>query len=104
MRISDWSSDLCSSDLVVRLALRHAFDHVEQDDVAEFLLRGEQRQRSADIPGSDQSDLLASHGARHSLLASPAKLHGAGGGTGHYRPAGQRLATDRKSTRLNSSQ
>src|SRR3546814_1453364 len=100
MRISDWSSDVCSSDLlagdtrgddddvgardvlvivragdlrveardradlrqVERLALRHAFDHVEQDDVAEFLLRGEQRQRPADIPGFDKSDLLASHG------------------------------------------
>src|SRR3546814_3124923 len=81
MRISDWSSDLCSSDLVVRLALRHAFNHVEQDDVAEFLLRGEQRQRSADIPGSDQSDLLASHGARHSFVASPALVQ---------RPAGAR--------------
>src|SRR3546814_20244432 len=70
MRIRDWSSDVCSSDL-----------HVEQDDVAEFLLRGEQRQRSADIPGSDQSDLLASHGARHSFVASPALVQ---------RPAGAR--------------
>ncbi len=58
---------------VQRLALRHAFDHVEQYDVAEFLLRGEQRQRPADIPGSDQCDLLASHGARHSLPVKPGK-------------------------------
>src|SRR3546814_1665807 len=104
MRIMDWSSDVCSSDLharrardaggddddvgardvlvivragdlrveardrpdlrqVERLALRHAFDHVEQHDVAEFLLRGEQSQRSADIPGADQRDLLTSHGS-----------------------------------------
>ena len=64
---------------VERLALRHAFDDVEQDDVAEFLLRGEQRQRPADIPGSDQCDLLASHGARHSLPGKPGNASQTGG-------------------------
>src|SRR3546814_7241537 len=67
MRISDWSSDVCSSDL--------------------FLLRGEQRQRAADIPGPDQSDFLASHGARHSLPGKPGNASQTGGITGHRPPA-----------------
>ena len=50
---------------IERLALRHALDHVEQDDVAEFLLRGEMGERAADVAGADQRDLLAGH--EHSL-------------------------------------
>src|SRR3546814_14313055 len=48
MRISDWSSDVCSSDL-------------EQDDITQFLHRGEVGERAADHAGADQRDLLASH-------------------------------------------
>ena len=46
---------------VERLALRHAVDDVEQDDVAQFLERDQMRQRSADLPRPDESDLLARH-------------------------------------------
>ena len=35
---------------VERLALRYALDHVEQDDVAEFLQTDQMRERAADLP------------------------------------------------------
>src|SRR5215813_5612257 len=35
--------------------------NVEQDDVAQFLLAGQQRERTANLSGADQRDLLASH-------------------------------------------
>ena len=48
---------------VERLALGDALGggNVEQDDVAQFLLAGEQRQGAANLSGADQRDLLASH-------------------------------------------
>ena len=48
---------------VERLALRYAFDDVEQDDVAEFLQPGQKSQRAADLAGADQCDFLACHAA-----------------------------------------
>ncbi len=45
---------------VERLARRHAFRDIEQDDVAQFLHRGEVRQRAADHAGTDEGDLVAS--------------------------------------------
>ncbi|CAO3352082.1 hypothetical protein [Azospirillum melinis] len=48
---------------IQRLAGRHAFGDVEQDDVAQFLLSGEQSQRAANLAGTDERNLLASHGA-----------------------------------------
>jgi hypothetical protein len=47
---------------IERLALRHALDDVEQDDVAQLPDRGEMGERAADIAGADKRDLLASHG------------------------------------------
>ena len=48
---------------VERLALGDAFEvgNVEQDDVAQFLLAGEQREGATNLSGADQRDLLASH-------------------------------------------
>jgi hypothetical protein len=46
---------------VESLALGHAFHHVEQDDVAQFLLRGQMRQSATDVTRADQRDLLACH-------------------------------------------
>src|SRR5439155_24463643 len=43
------------------LALRHALDDVAEDDVAELLEPGEQRNGAADLPGPDQRDLVACH-------------------------------------------
>ena len=47
---------------IERLALRHAFDDVEQHDVAEFLEADEMGERAADHAGADQGDLGARHG------------------------------------------
>ena len=46
---------------IERLALRHAVDDVEQDHVAQLLDRHQMRQRAANLPRTDQSDLLARH-------------------------------------------
>ena len=47
---------------VERLALRHALGDVEHDDVAELLQADEVSQRSADLTGANQSNLVARHG------------------------------------------
>ena len=49
---------------IERLALRNAVDDVEENDVAQFLQRGQMRQRAADLAGPDQSNLLTRHGLR----------------------------------------
>ena len=46
---------------VERLALRDAFDDVEQDDVAEFLEADEMGERAADLAGADQCNLVTRH-------------------------------------------
>ena len=46
---------------IERLPLRQAFDDVEQHDVAEVLQRAEVRERSADVAGPDEGDLLPCH-------------------------------------------
>ena len=48
---------------VERLALGNALDDVEQDDVAQFLLRREVSEGAADHSGADERDFLASHWA-----------------------------------------
>ena len=52
---------------IERLALRDAVGDVEQDDVAEFLETGQQRQRAADLPSPDQCNLVTRHFGRSSL-------------------------------------
>ena len=47
---------------VERLALGRAVGNVEQDDVAEFLERGEMGQRAADLAGADEGNLGSGHG------------------------------------------
>ena len=47
---------------VQRLALGHAFDDVEEHDVAKILERGEVGERAADVARADQRDLAACHG------------------------------------------
>ena len=61
---------------VERLALRRAFGDVEEDDVAEFLERGEMGQRAPDLSGADERDLRSCHlaclrlGGKNRVLAS----------------------------------
>ena len=46
---------------VERLALRHAFHDVEQDDVAELLETDQVRERAADLTRADQCNLVSRH-------------------------------------------
>src|SRR5439155_7908723 len=47
---------------IERLSLRHPFDDVEEDDVAEPLESAEVREGAADHSGTDERDLLPWHG------------------------------------------
>src|SRR6266702_7219601 len=47
---------------VERFALRHALGNIEHDNVAELLQANEVSQRSADLTGANQSNLVACHG------------------------------------------
>ena len=46
---------------IERLALRHAFHDVEQDDVAELFEADQERQRAADLTRADQCNLVSRH-------------------------------------------
>src|SRR3546814_1657557 len=96
MRISDWSSDVCSSDLrtnpnVVAVML--------QDAIVEFLLGNfQQAQNVAEqvltvAPNLPQALLVAGHSAFQLEQFEKARVH-----LGSYL-----VHKDRKSTRLNSS-
>src|SRR3546814_7535781 len=56
-------------DEIERLALGHAVDDVEENDVAQLLEAGEQRQSAADVAGADQRDLVARHFPRFPNLS-----------------------------------
>src|SRR3546814_7340466 len=106
MRISDWSSDVCSSDLaLVTLALDDLEEHRPDDVLGEDLQQAAavRRRRAVDqdLAGREPREVLAVArqaavdllvvGIRHAFLESDAlALEGRDGG-------------DRKSTRLNSS-
>jgi hypothetical protein len=47
---------------IQRFALRHALGDVEQHDVAQLLQADEVSQRSADLTGANQTNLVARHG------------------------------------------
>jgi hypothetical protein len=47
---------------IERFALRHALGNVEHHDIAELLQADEVSQRSADLTGANQSNLVARHG------------------------------------------
>ena len=46
---------------IERLALRYAFHNVEEDDVAELLKTDKVRQRTADLPRTDQCNPVSRH-------------------------------------------
>ena len=52
---------------VQRLALGNAFGNVKQDDIAQFLTRGDMGERAADHAGSDQRNLVSGHGESSSF-------------------------------------
>jgi hypothetical protein len=47
---------------IERLALWHALGDIEHHDIAQFLQADEVSQRSADLTGANQSNLVARHG------------------------------------------
>src|SRR3546814_12103640 len=62
MRISDWSSDVCSSDLVDDNRTQHVRDHVPEDDLGIGDTAGLRR---LDELLALHGDGLAAHDARH---------------------------------------
>src|SRR3546814_6751532 len=107
MRISDWSSDVCSSDLGrgagegvrvrrdLRRGQRHRLDTAGDADglgLAEAARRASAQVRQAERDGAIAAVLRAEQREQGLVLGDRQKLAIAGG------------KTDRKSTRLNSSQ
>src|SRR3546814_7218436 len=110
MRISDWSSDVCSSDLDDRLRELHALQDDRVLRVAQRLAGGGVLQAGDgdDVAGAGLLDVLAVIGVhlQHAPDALAVALHRVEDlrarvdHAGIYAHEGQR---DRKSTRLNSS-
>src|SRR3546814_5042596 len=100
MRISDWSSDVCSSDLLV--AAFHGGDQRSLDIVANHVPAP--REKLADSPAGDILTGLTRgrHALSGSVLAtSPTSSFGVPAIMAAAKPTP--APTDRKSTRLNSS-
>src|SRR3546814_5162675 len=97
MRISDWSSDVCSSDLIRRedgswlYMLPSAIDDIEMG--VTHVVRGEDHVSNT----ATQIQMFTAMGARPPVFAHEALLIGTEG------KLSKRLGSDRKSTRLNSS-
>src|SRR3546814_5363597 len=98
VRISDWSSDVCSSDLEKRRVLQIGRDVVDRrrDARCVFPLR----RRDQDDEGGRQAE-QAQDDAAPGASAQREDETGRGEGAGEDRSIGADL--DRKSTRLNSS-
>src|SRR3546814_9710953 len=98
MRISDWSSDVCSSDLPHRLGRAVGADH-----------RPDRQRLPGAVPGgrADEPEAVGAVGACPAADRQPWPAGRAGGavlraGVPHHGPRLRRGGEDRKSTRLNS--
>src|SRR3546814_2800215 len=96
MRISDWSSDVCSSDLAARLQID---DRVADNDEGDGRERAQQDQLleernapSAGLPRAGRANPAGALALVHQVCSS-----------GRHRITAGVSAVDRKSTRLNSS-
>src|SRR3546814_8199104 len=100
MRISDWSSDVCSSDLadaaIILVDHEQLFDPALVEQTARILLRDSRLHRR---------QIVAGHQFRDGLAHLFGKADVAVGEDAHQlaRQAGGAFLKDRKSTRLNSS-
>src|SRR3546814_6595950 len=99
MRISDWSSDVCSSDLDDKVEARH--------DIEPPVEKAEGANQVSGGGGNQRSSLPLFHRAYRIFAAvEPPQppISGIGRRTVEHRlQAGRRDDSDRKSTRLNSS-
>src|SRR3546814_6837601 len=106
MRISDWSSDVCSSDLERHVAEEADRGHRDGEFVAQPLAQhiGVLRPDGDDEPAAEAESLYESdEKGRHGCPVWRRRAGPEWTGMQHALPAGAAWA-DRKSTRLNSSQ
>src|SRR3546814_7260130 len=110
MRISDWSSDVCSSDLGGQLELDQRHEKLDRENE-----EGEDDQRPGEQEAGDLDEVLEERPVAHQVgdgveqrtarveagLSDLAGAHQVGGGKAGA--GGFQAKTDRKSTRLNSS-
>src|SRR3546814_4917023 len=111
MRISDWSSDVCSSDLDPVNPLLHFHDHRLDDDdriVDEQAERQDQRAERDPVeiaPGGEHDDedtrKRERHGCRDDDTDAPTKAEQAD--QDYHDERDEEFQQDRKSTSLNSS-
>src|SRR3546814_4005750 len=107
MRISDWSSDVCSSDLGQIDAALHVIDPGPVEAVAVAAHRERVRKRAHRVDGVDMGDdedagtAIVRAGVKHSAIAETVAAREA---LDRHRFTGDFFENqDRKSTRLNSS-
>src|SRR3546814_5039375 len=109
MRISDWSSDVCSSDLVGSDALTKALEpaagagRIDLRGLASSRFRkllGNRGGKGIDGRGSHRADIVARVAARRSLVLAGRQEEG---GSRNARNQDGFVHQDRTSTRLNSS-
>src|SRR3546814_2295285 len=107
MRISDWSSDVCSSDLQANNPAAVARVILELSDLGRppnRLVIGHQALERAEAALETRRDLYRSHAdlGRHTATGG-SRLTGRAPFTRPFRGSAGAARTDRKSTRLNSS-
>src|SRR3546814_9397574 len=117
MRMSDWSSDVCSSDLsdkrqyqqpgmrvpgqIERVTVKHQADQFRTQGREQATDRSQQPE--LDAPGLDQQGSFGTQCAEQRTLVDPFIKGGLQAGEQHGHPRGQYKPQDRQSTRLNSS-
>src|SRR3546814_6691945 len=99
MRISDWSSDVCSSDLIYRMSGK-APGHRFQDALASIVANDEAGAAFPDFAGAGVGLLLAPRLHRSANLINGRFV---GDAVAHRGLRVRSERKDRKSTRLNSS-
>src|SRR3546814_6068751 len=98
-RVSDWSSDVCSTDLVVRRDM-HRLQPADEYRLAAGRGGGEDRGATERVAGAVDGNA----GGRHAVQPdADLTCRAEGKGNGELRGAAVAVIGDRKSTRLNSS-